>query len=354
MVGGCDIYTTKAARDDRKLYKSIDRALQSKHEADLKYSASLSGEQATAVAPSLNLSRDSPFGSLSQVSSRRTFAYFIATLNATHEDYDFSFAMKPTDFKREKSLRAVMNMLDSTLYNLRPRSIREPGPSRWSCSVSPTGPPEVGGGEKWSAQMWQIIDEEMVLHECSVYRCDPEDDLFDSEEGALWEYHYFFFNKAKKRVCYFWLRGFSMMSYSPAPIIYVPAKHKRHGSDWSVGYDAGSSKRAKYWLGENPGIEREWGEDYYEAEGAQFVEVEDDEPTIVREDEEDEVEVEVGKDAVGGTVDGGEIKEGEAKGNGAEADEEESELSPTPASEKSRSKSPVRGHSEDAVETMEI
>ena len=365
------------------MYKSIEKALNSDYEANLKYFASLPPAQAAAAAPSLNLSRDSPFGSFSQNFSRRTFAYAIATLNASHEDYDFSYAMKPSDFTREKSLSGVMNTLDQTLYNLRPRSIRDAGPSHWSCSVSPTGPPALGGGELWSPKMWHIIDQEMDLKSCSIYLCDPDFELWDPEVPLLWTYNYLFFNQRKKRVCYIWLRGSSMMSYSPVPVIQVPMKHKRVLSDQSVGYGSGSSKRAKYWLGDKVGgrMEREWGEDYNEADDVQYEEVDDDELAFADEEEEEEAEVDEaedekaegeeakskevegkgvnekeakGEDAKGKEAKGKDAKEKDVKGDETEVDEEDPELSPTPASEKSGSKSPVRGVSEDAVETMEI
>ena len=321
------------------------------------------------MAPSLNLSRASPFGSLSQVSSRRTFAYLVATLNASHEDYDFSHLLKPSDFKRQRSILPAMNTLDTTLYNLRPRHINTDRPKHWTCTVSPTGPAAIGGGETWSPRMWKLVDSEMDLKSCSVYSCEPEEDIWDLEDGALWTYHYFFFNKKMKRVCYIWLQGSSMMSYSPAPIIQTPKKHKRVGSDWSVGYGSGSSKRAKYWLGEKATrVEREWGEDYDECEGIPVEEEDDDEITIVRNDEEeveDEVEEAEGKEEKENEFVGKKAKKNQAKSvevdnteveNTDETGEEEPELSPTPSKEKSRSKSksPVRGISEDVVESMEI
>ena len=225
--------------------------------------------------------------------------------------------------------------------------------------------------------MWKFIDSEMNLANCSVYSCEPEEDIWDLEDGALWAYHYFFFNKKLKRVCYIWLKGSSMMSYSPAPVVRSPKIHKRVGSDWSVGYSSGSSKRARYWLGEKATkVEREWGEDYDECEGMP-AEEEDDEVTIVRDDaDETEKEVEelrrearkakvtISKDTEethAQRVEQAESIEADTAGahDTDETGEEEPELSPTPSKEKesrskSRSKSPVRGISEDAVESMEI
>ena len=118
VSGGCDLYTTKAAGSDKKLYKSIDRSLESQHAALLKFGASLSPPQREQMAASLNLSRSSPFGSFSDISSRRTFAYLIATLNASHPDYDFSHVLRPTDFRREKDLRRAIATFDSIMNNV--------------------------------------------------------------------------------------------------------------------------------------------------------------------------------------------------------------------------------------------
>lgn len=249
MIGGCDLYTTKAAGTDKKLYRTIETSLETQHETLLRLSASLSPPQADALAPSLNLSRSSPFGPLSQISSRRTFAYLIATLNASHPDYDFSHILRPSEFRRERSLRSAMQTLDTTLYNLRPRPsahllahsmpsynylISASGggnghsgahtshahtPLSSFTSLIPAGLRTPGGSLAWGPRMWRLIDAQMALRECAIYAYQPEDDPFaeDDDEGggALWSTHYFFFNKERKRVCYLHLRAVSLLSRSP-------------------------------------------------------------------------------------------------------------------------------------------
>ena len=61
------MYTTKAAGRDKKLYKTIETSLETQYEQNLKLSASLSRSEADSIAETLNLSRSSPFGPLSQV-----------------------------------------------------------------------------------------------------------------------------------------------------------------------------------------------------------------------------------------------------------------------------------------------
>lgn len=252
VVGGCDLYTTKAAGSDKKLYKSIENGLEAQYNADLQFSHSLSPPQASLMASSLNLSRSSPFGNLGMISSRRTYAYLIATLNASHPDYDFSHLLRPSDFKREKSLRAVMNILDTTLYNLRPRPLTSfvnvPG-------VTPGSACPPSSQTHWGPGIWRLVDQQMSLRDCHIYRYEPDDfDPFeDEDEGSMWSMNYFFFNKARKRVCYLYLRGISILSHLPSDGLRTPIKMKRDADEvYSDGWltpDLGARKRARYWLG---------------------------------------------------------------------------------------------------------
>ncbi|PVH83683.1 mitogen-activated protein kinase-like protein MAF1 [Cadophora sp. DSE1049] len=240
VIGGCDLYTTKAAGSDKKLYRNIDKSLESQYESLLRLSASVSPE-GSGPSP-LNLSRSSPFGPLSQVSSRRTFAYLIATLNASHPDYDFSHILRPADFRRERSLKAVINTIDSTLYNLRPSSgmmtLQVPSQISYTTASSPSPT-----SQAWGPQMWSLVDKEMNLKECTVYCWAPPDEPFDGEEASIWSLNYFFFNKEKKRVAYLYVRGVPVMTHSPRQRSSMP---KRSASV----YDSGANKRAKYWLGD--------------------------------------------------------------------------------------------------------
>ncbi|KAI1626153.1 Maf1 regulator-domain-containing protein [Exophiala viscosa] len=257
VVGGCDLYTTKAAGGDKKLYKSIENGLEAQYKSNLHFSNSLSPPQAHMLASSLNLSRSSPFGNLGMISSRRTYAYLIATLNASHPDYDFSHMLRPTDFKREKSLRQVMNTLDTALYNLRPRPLNSflsvPG-------LAPESACPPSSQTHWGPGMWRLIDQQMSLRDCSIYRYAPEDfDPFeDDDEGSIWSMNYFFFNKQRKRVCYLYLRGISVLAVSTNDGLRKPVKTKRFADEESDGWitpDLGAHKRARYWLGDRDDIE---------------------------------------------------------------------------------------------------
>ncbi len=323
VIGGCDLYTTKASGGDKKLYKNIESSLESQYESLLRLSASLSPPHAGSAAASLNLSRSSPFGPLSQISSRRTFAYLIATLNASHPDYDFSHLLRPSDFRREKSLKSVMSNLDSTLYNLRPRQANSllSVPSQWSSATTSTGPPSAGGSQTWGPRMWRLIDEEMNLKECSIYCYAPEEDPYDGEEGAIWSLNYFFFNKERKRVCYIYLRGLSILSHSPVQSTLKKSNRSANG-EWSRSEGQGAKKRANYWLGDRAeAATGEWGED------------EDDE---VLGWDDDEVDVDVVMD------------DGDEPADVISADEDDSRFA------RSKSLSVVRGMSEDIADSMEV
>jgi hypothetical protein len=240
VIGGCDLYTTKAAGSDKKLYRNIENSLESQYESLLRLSASVSPGLGPDEESPVNLSRSSPFGPLSEVSSRRTFAYLIATLNASHSDYDFSHILRPADFRRERDLKSIIGTIDSTLYNLRPSTgITLHVPPQTSYATTASAP---AISQAWGPQMWSMIDKEMALKECTVYCWAPPDDPFDGEEGSIWSLNYFFFNKERKRIAYIYLRGVPVMSHSPSQ----RAVAKRSAS----GYDSGANKRARYWLGD--------------------------------------------------------------------------------------------------------
>ncbi|KAK3378587.1 Maf1 regulator-domain-containing protein [Podospora didyma] len=251
VTGSCDLYTTKAAGSDKKLYKNIQQSLESQHAALVKFGASLSPPQRDSMAASLNLSRSSPFGSFDEVANRRTFAYLIATLNASHPDYDFSHVLRPADFKRERVLRHVMAHIDSTLRSVRPTSTFPDVPVPRSYPGNAVNF-SASGGPVWGPQMWAMVDKEMTLKDCNIFSYEPAEGPFDEEEGAIWALHYFFFNKTLKRVCYLYVRGVPVMSHSPRlqPRAALSRRANLSGGGALGLDDMGTSKNAGYWLGD--------------------------------------------------------------------------------------------------------
>ena len=179
--------------------------------------------------------------------------------------------------------------------------------------------------------MWRLIDNQMTLKECSIYCYSPEEDPYDGEEGAIWSFNYFLFNKARKRVCYIYLRGLSIISHSPAQKTPIKTKRSADG-EWSLD-EPSSAKRAKYWLGsqaanaidlsdEDEDVEEVWGDDGIDT----VVLIDDDEEE--KDEERDEVADEVASPS--------------------------STMVSSPKNGRARSKSTVRGMSEDIADAMEV
>ncbi|KAF2710022.1 repressor of RNA polymerase III transcription MAF1 [Pleomassaria siparia CBS 279.74] len=237
VIGGCDLWTTKAAGSDKKLYKRIERTLEERHQDLLAAVADLSAQSAEQFADQLNIARSTPFGTFSEASNRHTFAYLIATLNATHIDYDFANTLNPDEFRKE-SQKSFMQKIDNTMYYLRPHVYSAGLPAG---ALTPLGSPI------WSPRSWYLIDTEMEMAECEYYAWEPSDDPF-ADDGAIWSHHFFLYNKERKRVCYFYLRGVSALSNSPSIAMSLMSKFKQ--SKFESSANAGSRKRAEYWLGD--------------------------------------------------------------------------------------------------------
>ena len=237
IIGGCDLWTVKAAGSDKKLYKRIEKTLEERHKDLLAFVADHSAQSAAQFADELDVARDTPFGSFSESSNRHTFAYLIATLNATHIDYDFANTLNPDDFRRE-SQNSFKHRIDQTMYYLRPQVYSAGLPIG---AVTPLGSPI------WSPRSWQLLDSEMDMANCEYYAWEPSDDPF-ADDGAIWSHHFFLYNKDRKRVCYFYLRGISALSDSPSVAMSLMSKFKQTKFESSA--NAGSRKRAEYWLGD--------------------------------------------------------------------------------------------------------
>ena len=250
------------------------------------------------MAGSLNLSRSSPFGPLSDISSRRTFAYLIATLNASHPDYDFSHVLRPSDFCRERSLRHVMASVDSTLASVRPQGASLLSPNMVSMYRDYGNAPSATtaadafpvNSPAWGPHMWNMLDKEMTLKDCTVFSYQPPDDPFDGDEAAIWRLHYFFFNKKMRRVAYMYVRGLPVVMNSPALVPHRRGSNcstKRHAAPLSGSF--GANKRAKFWLGEQLAGRVIPDEDEYDDE--------DDEPGVEIWNPDDDVDIDPLRDS---------------------------------------------------------
>ncbi|XP_072781248.1 repressor of RNA polymerase III transcription MAF1 homolog isoform X1 [Taeniopygia guttata] len=131
-------------------------------------------------------------GPLSDTCSRKTLFYLIATLNeAFRPDYDFS-AAKSHEFSREPSLNWVVNAVNCSLFS----AVRE-------------------DFKALKPLLWDAVDEEICLAECDIYSYNPDldSDPF-GEDGSLWSFNYFFYNKRLKRIVFFTCRSISGYAYT--------------------------------------------------------------------------------------------------------------------------------------------
>ncbi len=269
------------------------------------------------MAGSLNLSRSSPFGPLSETSSRRTFAYLIATLNASHPDYDFSHVLRPTDFRREKNLRHVMASVDSTLNSVRPQGTSLLSPNMVSLyrdyGNSPSAATVAGAfpvnSPAWGPHMWNMLDKEMTLKDCTVFSYQPPDDPFDGDEAAIWRLHYFFFNKKMRRVAYLYVRGLPVVMNSPALVPHRRGSNcntKRHAAPLAGSF--GANKRARFWLGDHLAGRIIADEDEYDDE--------DDEPGLEIWNPDDDVDIDPLRDSSPENEESDQYAESESEGEG--------------------------------------
>jgi hypothetical protein len=113
--------------------------------------------------------------------STATLLYLRQTLNLSfHPDYDFSNA-KSEEFSREPDLKVVMEAVQSKLSG----AARE----RFS---------HVEG------QLWAVVDEVIQLGDCEIYSYNPDLDSDPyCEDGSLWSFNYFFFNKKENKMVFF-------------------------------------------------------------------------------------------------------------------------------------------------------
>uniref|UniRef100_A0A1B6GJW4 Repressor of RNA polymerase III transcription MAF1 n=1 Tax=Cuerna arida TaxID=1464854 RepID=A0A1B6GJW4_9HEMI len=184
IFGRVESYSCKMAGNEKQMYKKFN-AEQGMNPNDLQ---ALSPPQ-TGVSPGQGLYSRSVSGDeegpLCDTISRKTLFYLIATLNATFQpDYDFSDA-KSDEFSKEPSLQWVTNSVDSNLSATAGEHYR-----------------------KMRAHLWAAIDDEVNMSDCEIFSYNPDltSDPF-SEDGCIWSFNYFFYNRKLKRIVFFTCRA---------------------------------------------------------------------------------------------------------------------------------------------------
>lgn len=173
VQGNLEAYSCKLAGLDKKLSRSLDQEVQ------------------MGSSP-FEMSK-SPVGPLSESASRKTLIYLILTLNNIYPDYDFTL-LRAHHFRKEAGVSSIEETVDTHLLEVSKVWEKTPGFSE----------------EPFLDCLWNAIDQAITLNECDVYsyKSDGESDPF-GEEGNIWSFNYFFYNKRLKRILYFSCRGVS-------------------------------------------------------------------------------------------------------------------------------------------------
>ncbi|KAJ3611716.1 hypothetical protein NHX12_021730 [Muraenolepis orangiensis] len=186
ILGRIESYSCKMAGDDKHMFKQFCQ------EGEPHILEALSPPQSTSATSPSQMGKTSEEGEdpLSDKCCRKTLFYLITTLNESFRpDYDFSTA-RSHEFSREPSLNWVANAVNSSLVS----------------SV----------GEEFNSlcpEVWSTIDQEINLQGCDIYSYNPDldSDPF-GEEGSLWSFNYFFYNKKLKRIVFLTCRSVSVLS----------------------------------------------------------------------------------------------------------------------------------------------
>ncbi|KAF7266392.1 repressor of RNA polymerase III transcription Maf1 [Rhynchophorus ferrugineus] len=178
IVGRIESYSCKMAGGDKALYKRFNA--EGINPNDLQ---ALSPPQTVTQYSGSSVSGDED-GPLCDTISRKTLFYLIATLNSSFPDYDF-MDLKSHEFSKEPSLQWVTTAIDSNLTATAGDTYRALRPILWSA-----------------------IDHEISLDNCDIYSYNPDlaSDPF-GEDGCLWSFNYFIYNKKLKRIVFFTCRA---------------------------------------------------------------------------------------------------------------------------------------------------
>lgn len=69
-----------------------------------------------------------------------------------------------------------------------------------------------GYGLSFTDALWAILDDVVTLKDCEIYTCTPAWDGDPLTIGALWSFNYFFLNRQRKKLVFFWCAARSTLS----------------------------------------------------------------------------------------------------------------------------------------------
>ncbi|XP_059316823.1 uncharacterized protein LOC132067571 isoform X1 [Lycium ferocissimum] len=152
---------------------------------DKKLSLSLENEIFDYLGKSSDTDSSSPVEYLSCRSSRKTLIYLLLTLYHMYPDYDFS-AVKAHQFFTEESWDSFKQIFDIYMFE---------ASKEWL---------DTNEGSALLETLYKALDEVVKVAECEIYTYNPEADADPFlERGAIWSYHFFFYNRRLKRVVSF-------------------------------------------------------------------------------------------------------------------------------------------------------
>jgi len=202
VKGAAQVFSCKLAGLDKKLSKSLDDAFQ----LDL------------AASPRVgSLYGASPVGPMTEPSSRRTLAHLILALNHVYPDYDFSL-LRAHHFRKEVNLSAAEELIEERLLEASKvwddtpgfgeQPLRCGGWLRLPAVAARKQQRQAVASPLRSQALWSAVDEAVDLKDCDVYsyKTDLESDPF-GEDGSVWSFNYFFYNRKLKRLLYLCCQG---------------------------------------------------------------------------------------------------------------------------------------------------
>jgi hypothetical protein len=152
--GKIELYSCKPAREDKKLNKQLEQqfnnnSLNGQHSQPTSI-VSIKKEipQPVLSPPSYTLPA-SPFGPMTDVSSRKTLAFLISTLNSSFPDYDFG-SVKGRDFTKEQYHDNVINSINLHLRD---------------CMT-----------DEQRAKLWLTLEKIVDIKSCDIYSFQPDPD----------------------------------------------------------------------------------------------------------------------------------------------------------------------------------
>lgn len=155
-MGRVEAYSCKRVAADTKLCNSLETKIMNKS----------SGGQSI-----------SPFGPLLQKNNRNTLIDLICALNLAFPDYDFSDLIYGDYFVKEQD---AYDSIDKTLLA------------------------NISNYEQIKDFIHDAVDQEIALDECDTYSFNPDPDNNPfMEEGHLWSFNYFFYNRSLKKILLF-------------------------------------------------------------------------------------------------------------------------------------------------------